>query len=359
VHQFLAHFVLIQFDFLHAGAGDPPEAINRIRDCLIPAEAAKAPLVWSRLIELARTSAGKAGQFDRARLVRLIAQVVRLRGANSLRPDLEKLNALACSYAEGIQDDVGGTRLDRASLLEKLDKKLSASRLVQIRGLPGSGKSVLLRQSVQRAIEHGSVLFLKADQLEGRSWVSFVSSQGLSGASLSDLLVEIAATGSAVLYIDAIDRIEKEHQPVVLDVLRTIMGSPLLNNWRIVVSLRDTGIEPLRNWMGELLDAAGVGTVSVNVLDDDESKVLAKAKPHLRALLFGPPQEGDYPASLLRQSSRPELRRRSERPAFHAAVGSRSHRELVGPRRLQCQRAERDRASTRPRRVSGFARPSS
>jgi hypothetical protein len=76
----------------------------------------------------------------------------------------------------------------------------------------------------------------------------------------------------------------------VLDVLRTIMGSPLLENWRIVVSLRDTGIEPLRNWMGELLDAAGVGTVSVNALDNDESEVLAKAKPHLRALLFGLPQ---------------------------------------------------------------------
>ena len=182
-----------------------------------------------------------------------------------MRPDLEKLNTLARSYAEGIQDDVGGTRLDRASLLEELDTKLSASRLVQIRGLPGSGKSVLLRQSVQRAIEHGPVLFLKADQLEGRSWVSFVSSQGLSGAPLSDLLVEIAATGSAILYIDAIDRIEKEHQPVVLDVLRTIMGSPLLDNWRIVVSLRDTGIEPLRNWMGELLDA-GVGTVSLMIL---------------------------------------------------------------------------------------------
>jgi hypothetical protein len=33
VHQFLAHLVLIQFDFLREGAGDPPEAMNRIRDC--------------------------------------------------------------------------------------------------------------------------------------------------------------------------------------------------------------------------------------------------------------------------------------------------------------------------------------
>ncbi len=83
VHQFLAHFVLIQFEFLREGAGDPPVAMNRIRDCLVSNEAGKAPLVWSRLIKLARNSAGSAGQFDRARLVCSIAGIARLRGAYS------------------------------------------------------------------------------------------------------------------------------------------------------------------------------------------------------------------------------------------------------------------------------------
>ena len=52
VHQFLAHFVLIQFDFLREGATDPPEAINRIRDCLATGDATKAPLVWSRIVQV-------------------------------------------------------------------------------------------------------------------------------------------------------------------------------------------------------------------------------------------------------------------------------------------------------------------
>jgi hypothetical protein len=289
VHQFLAHFLLIRFDFLYEGSGDPPKAMNRIRDCLVPEEADKAPALWSRLIELARSSAGSAGQFDRARLVRSISQIARLRGANSLRPDLEKLRALAHSYAEGIQDDVGGTRLDRAPLINDVDAALSSARLVQIRGLPGSGKSVVLKRMAQRAIENGPVLFLKADQLEGRSWLSFSTSQGLSGAHLSDLLVEIGATGTPVLFIDAIDRIEKDHRPIVLEVLRTIIGSPLLDNWRILVSLRDSGIELVRNWMSDVLDSVVSGNVNVESLNDEESEILAQAKPHLRPLLFGQP----------------------------------------------------------------------
>lgn len=290
VHQFLAHFVLIKFDFLREGASDPPDAINRIRDCLAPDEAAKAPLVWSRTVQLARASAGKSGQFDRARLVRMISHVARLRGATSLRFDLDKLTELAKSYANLIPDDIGGTKLDRTSLLETLDAKLNTACVVQVRGLPGSGKSVVVRRAVQCALESGPVLFLKAEQLEGTSWNSYATSHALSGVPLDRLLVEIGAAGTPILFIDAIDRIEKEHQPVIIDVIRTIVESPLLDNWRVVVSLRDTGIEVLRNWLGEFLNVLGIETLSVGQLSDEEAEMLAKAKPHLKPLLFGSAQ---------------------------------------------------------------------
>lgn len=290
VHQFLAHFVLIQFDFLREGATDPPDAINRIRDCLAPDDAVKAPLVWSRVVQLARVSAGKSGQFDRARLVRMVSSVARLRGATSLRPDLCKLMDLAKSYVNLIPDDVGGTRLGRISLLENLDAKLTTARVVQIRGLPGSGKSVVMRRAVQRALDRGPVLFLKAEQLEGTSWISYATPRGLSGAPLEQLLAEIGAAGTPILFIDAIDRIEKEHQPVILDIIRAIVESPLLDNWRVVVSLRDTGIGVLRNWLGDFLDVLKVETLGVDQLNDEEAETLAKAKPHLRPLLFGSAQ---------------------------------------------------------------------
>ena len=290
VHKFLAHFVLIQFDFLREGATDPSDAINRIRDCLAPDDAAKAPLVWSQVVQLARTSAGKSGQFDRARLMRLISPVARFRGATSLRLDLDKLTELAKSYVNLIPDDIGGTKLDRTSLLENLNEKLTTARAVQIRGMPGSGKSVVVRRAVQCALERGPILFLKAEQLEGANWISYAASQGLSGAPLEQLLVEVGAAGTPTFFIDAIDRIEKEHQPVILDVIRAIVESPLLDNWRVVVSLRDTGIEVLRNWLGDFFDILKVETLGVSQLNDEEAETLAKAKPHLRPFLFGSDQ---------------------------------------------------------------------
>lgn len=290
VYKFLSHFVLIQFDFLREGATAPSEAINRIRDCLAPSDVAQAPLVWARIVQLARSSAGKSGQFDRTRLVREISSIARLSGASSLRPDLDRLMNLAKSYTSSISDDIGGVRLDRSAIHESLKNKLDVARIVQVRGLPGSGKSVVVRQEVQLALAKGPVLFLKAEQLEGTSWISYATAQGLSDAPLERLLVEIDATGTSTLFIDAIDRIEKQHQPIIIDVIRTIVKSPLLSNWRIVVSLRDTGIEVLRNWLGDFLDALEVETVEVDKLSDEEAKILAEAKPHLRLLLFGSPQ---------------------------------------------------------------------
>lgn len=294
IHGFLANFVLLQFDFLHEGASTPPAAMTLLRECLQPGNVGDAPLLWRTLRSIARDSAGKSAEFDRQRLVRDVAAVVRLRAAASLRPDLDKLTALTRDYAADIQNDVGGTHIDRGMLAAELEQAISASRFVQIRGLPGSGKSVLLRQRIDGDLARGDpVLFLKSDRLAGKGWAGFAAANGLSGAPLPALLAEIAATGSSTLYIDGIDRIEKEHQAIVLDVLRAILRSQTISNWKIVVSLRDTGLEPLRNWLADILNALPIGTIKVDALDDDEAGLLAKAKPALHPLLFGPAQVRD------------------------------------------------------------------
>lgn len=287
LHQFLAHFVLVQFDFLREGSVDPPHGINLIRSCLAPESAGDAPMVWSRLVELARAAAGTSGQFDRARLVRELAPLTRLRAAPSLQADLGRLTELAHSQANLIVDDIGGAWIDRSHYLQALDAKFVDARFVQVRGLPGSGKSAVVKQAVRRALAQGPVLFLKAEQVDAVSWNGYAISQGLSATSLETLLVEVAAVGTPTLFIDAIDRVATAQQPVFLQVIQTIATSPELAHWRIVASLRDTGIEVLRNWLGEALATLSVETLTVGALSEEEADALAEAKPHLRPLLFG------------------------------------------------------------------------
>ncbi|BDU16678.1 ATP-binding protein [Lysobacter auxotrophicus] len=287
LHRFLAHFVLVQFDFLREGSVDPPHAINLIRSCLASESAGDAPMVWSRLVELARAAAGTSGQFDRARLVRELAPLTRLRAAPSLQADLGRLTELAHSQANLIVDDIGGAWIDRSHYLQALDAKFVDARFVQVRGLPGSGKSAVVKQAVRRALAQGPVLFLKAEQVDAVSWNGYAISQGLSATSLETLLVEIAAVGTPTLFIDAIDRVATAQQPVFLQVIQTIATSPELAHWRIVASLRDTGIEVLRNWLGEALATLSVETLTVGALSEEEADALAEAKPHLRPLLFG------------------------------------------------------------------------
>lgn len=101
--------------------------------------------------------------------------------------------------------------------------------------------------------------------------------------------MEISVTGSPILFIDGLDRIELSSRKIILDIVNTILQDPsLTTQWSIVATLRDSGIEPLRTWMPtELLRGEGVATVEVKPFNDDEAEILSNEKPELRDLLFG------------------------------------------------------------------------
>ncbi len=65
VHEFLAHFVLLDFDFLHLGATDSPMVVTQLQNCLASDQSEQAPLLWTTFRQMARDSAAKSGEFDR------------------------------------------------------------------------------------------------------------------------------------------------------------------------------------------------------------------------------------------------------------------------------------------------------
>lgn len=287
VFRVLKHFTLIHFDLLHAGSTTEAAQIDLLRSCLHVDDASKAPILWSSLRLLAREGGGRAATYDRVSLLPKLAGGFRFGGAPSLSANLQQLSDEARHALHTIRDDIAGVPLARRTLVNQADAQVAQHRFVQIIGQPGVGKSVILRRLIERALEKGPVLLLKSDRLAGKTWPSYASAIGLSPCALPTLLAEIGHTGTAVLFIDGLDRIESGQRGIILDLLHAINADAhLRQQWRIIATVRDNGIELLRNWLPATgLTADNVGLVSVESLNDEEVGQLARAKPELHHIL--------------------------------------------------------------------------
>jgi hypothetical protein len=286
VFRLLRHFVAIKPNVLHDGAIDDTNAVERLRAHL--ADPAQADALWDRLRVIAREAASRAGEFDRAALVREFHGAFRLAGARSLQTSLKRIDEEAALSLADIPFQIDGVEIERTSVSAAIDTALASHRFVQIVGLPGTGKSAALREYAEGKKKGRRVLFIKSDRLTGPNWTTYAQSIGLPSAPLEDLLTEIAATGHPILFIDGIDRVEVPNRGIVSDLIGSILRSDALARWKIIATSRDNGIEPLRTWLPPaLFGDGGIGSVEVKAFDDDEATRLAEAKPVLRRLLFG------------------------------------------------------------------------
>ena len=164
-----------------------------------------------------------------------------------------------------------------------VEERLAENRLVNISGLPGCGKSAVLKRFASNAAAKGPILFLKSDRLVGNGWSTFASAIGLRH-SAAELLTEISATGTSIVFIDGIDRIRPDQKGIVADLLRIVETDPSLAHWKVLATSRDQGLEAYRAWFPpSFYRGSGIGNVSVNPFSDDEAEVLAKQKATVAA----------------------------------------------------------------------------
>ncbi|MGF3021658.1 hypothetical protein ACQVP2_02365 [Methylobacterium aquaticum] len=287
MHALLRHFVLIRFDALHAGATEDAVTITLLNQALAPGQEGQAVALFDRIKGLARQGAGLARSWERNDLRRDVAPWFKLAMDRALALDLDRLMVEIRLAVASISDKIGGAPVERPAIRARLPA-MSEHQLVTLRGLPGSGKSVMLRREVEDALARGPALLLKADRLMGGSWAQFAAALGLVELDPAPVLSEIAVVGTPTLFIDGLDRIDKAQRGIVVDLLAAIERSPSLSGWRVLATLRDSGVEPVRTWLPRMFDGGRVTSISVDVLDDDEANALAEARPHLRPLLFGP-----------------------------------------------------------------------
>lgn len=289
-YRLLSCFVLVRFDLLHEGSPTAAATIVALAQCLQPSERGCAGDLYHRVLSLVRVSEGRAADFDRKTFVARLNGAFRLQGAPSLQATLRRLTEEARFAVAEIQNEIGGAHIARPLRTKSAKDALDSHRVVLLSGLPGTGKSAVLRSLIDEALGSGAVLFLKADRLAGASWSQYATAVGTEATALEELLVELRAVGTSTVFIDGLDRVEVRCRGVVLDLMQTIFSSELLSDWKVVATVRDNGLEPVRTWLSLLRTGSGIAIVDVGVLGDSESKALAEKHPALQPLLFGPHQ---------------------------------------------------------------------
>jgi hypothetical protein len=265
--KFYAQFVALNLNGLTEGGILRTEVINRLQELVAANEDGNDLLLFDRLCRIARDAAGTARKWTRQTLLAELRGAVRLKVAPNYQRDVDLLQSFSSAALADVSEEIVGYRVGRPTLEESIRDRLADYRLVNLSGLPGCGKSAMLKRiaSVDAAI--GPILFLKSDRLEGSSWLTFATALGLQHRVIADLLAEISCTGTPILFIDGIDRVRPDQKGVITDILRAIEDNEKLANWKVLASSRDQGLEAYRGWFPpSFYRGTGIGDVKLGFL---------------------------------------------------------------------------------------------
>ncbi len=287
---FFRQFAAQKMEGLWDGGQMRADLINRLRESSASGELSDGALLFDRLCRLVREGEANAKKWTRATLLKDLGGAVRLKVSSGYTRDIEALSTFSLSGITAIPSDIEGFHVPRSAVEQQIFERLETHRLVNITGLPGCGKSVLLKNIASAASDGGPILFLKSDQLVGTNWPTFAGQLGLSH-SLAELLTEIGAKGTPTLFIDGIDRIRTDQKAIITDILHAIEKQEDAARWRVLASSRDQGLEPYRAWFPtSFYGKKGIGDVTVKGFSDVEVEALAAQKPLLKRLLNGDEQ---------------------------------------------------------------------
>ena len=287
--NFYRQFSALKMDGLMDDGILRAEIVNRLQELIVCSEGDLSLLLFDSLCRIARQGAGTACIWTRQTLLSQLQGKVRLKVIPNYRVDVDLLQSFSLAEMADVSEEIEGFRVERLSAETSVTDRLSKCRLVNLSGLPGCGKSAMLKRIARKYATKGPIFFLKSDRLTGTSWLTFATAIGVSQRDIADLLAEIASAGTPILFIDGVDRIRPDQRGIITDILRAIQANEHLSSWKVLTSSRDQGLEAFRAWFpSTFYRDSGIGDVSIELFSDSEAAVLAKEKPNLKRLLWGP-----------------------------------------------------------------------
>ncbi len=287
--NFYRQLSALKLEGLMAGGAFRAEVVNRLQELIASDEDGQGVLLFDRLCRIARDGAGTACTWIRHTLLNQLCGNVRLKVTPNYRTDVDLLQSFSSAGMADVSEEIEGFRVERPTLEKNVRDRLAECRLVNISGLPGCGKSAMLKRIASKCDAKGPILFLKSDRLMETSWLTFAAAIGVCHRAIADLLAEIGTAGTPILFIDGIDRVKPDQKGIITDILRAIESNEHLSNWKVLASSRDQGLEAYRVWFPPAFYRdTGIGDVPIGPFSDNETEALTKEKSNIKRLLWGP-----------------------------------------------------------------------
>ncbi|RWN26108.1 MAG: hypothetical protein EOR97_30065 [Mesorhizobium sp.] len=285
VLAFLKTVTIISFDLDQEDASrDRLAAIDRLAPIVGgPVEARRA---WSTLTAMASRIIPSGGGVDRAAVARELQTDGFTVGSDRAHAALiEAFNIESGLALAGIRDTIGGRRINRDALYDKVLDGLAGVRLLRVVGQHGAGKSAVLKRVALDEPAGAPILVLRDLRVTGGGWPAHAARFG-AVTPIGTVLREFGLGGSRTLFIDGADKMDAAAQVTVNDLLKTIAETPDLDGWRIVMTMREENAQRVDGWLDADANAKlSSRTIRVESFDDEEAVEAAEAIPSLRPLL--------------------------------------------------------------------------
>jgi hypothetical protein len=289
IWSFLGCMVILRFDLSIEGSADYAHAIQIVESLLSVEHRALATALFDKLEDYAAEANQMAGSLNENVLrQRLITDGFPLLPAPDCRADLSRLEEHGALILASIADDIGGLTLNRSDVVAQAAKALGESRLIELIGPPGNGKSAILKAVAENQEGQGPLFLLSWERLEGAGWDSFASRLQLQ-RPLREIMLAASGSANPCLFIDGPDRIVSlGSRQIVKDILHIMGQMPTCpdgsRRWRVVLSAREDNLQELHSWLYPHLNDQPQ-TVRVPELTLEELKLVASNHPRLQPLV--------------------------------------------------------------------------
>lgn len=144
--DFFRHFVALKLDVFDDQSPLAVGAINSLSEILSKGDA-EAPVLWTDLCNHAKVGGKVAEVWTRGSILTSLRSRFNLTCALVWARDIEKLASHVEVSLRQINDEIGGHRIKRSDALDKVSALEADNKFINVTGLPGCGKSVVLKAS--------------------------------------------------------------------------------------------------------------------------------------------------------------------------------------------------------------------